>query len=54
MLVLVLVHHYDDIKCADGLYSLRRRYCVTAKECEAYGYGYHAYKPLLICVYTSH
>ena len=54
MLVLVLMRHYDGIKCAEGLYSLENRYCVTVEECEAYGYRYHAYKPLLMCVYTYH
>ena len=31
MLVAALVYHNTDILCADGLYSLEEKYCLTAE-----------------------
>lgn len=54
LLVAVLGDRYNYITCAEGLYSMDHRYCVTAKECEAYkdrhNNEYHAYKELKMCV----
>ena len=40
-LVAALTHdyryRYNNITCAEGLYDLLKKDCVTVKECEAYG-----------------
>ena len=50
LLVITLAYRHNYITCADGLYNLEERYCVTAKECETYYSDYHAYKELKMCI----
>ena len=54
MLAVALAFCYDDIACEDGFYSLLRRYCVTAEECQSFGDKYYAYKPLNRCVHACY
>ena len=49
-MVVALAYRYSSAECAEGLYSLQGKYCVTAKECYSYGENYRAYKLLKMCV----
>ena len=50
LLAAVLAYRYNHIACAEGLYNLKEKYCVTAEECDTYGDAHHAYKELGMCV----
>lgn len=57
LLVSTLAYRYNNITCAEGLYNLEEKYCLTVKECNTYrdGYGhyYHAYKELKMCTWSD-
>ena len=50
LLVATLAYRYNNITCAEGLYNIEEKYCVTIEECDKYRSGYHAYKELKMCV----
>ena len=54
MLVAALVYHYVDIQCADGLYSLEGKYCVTAEQCKQYRNYNYLYRSVDVCIYCTH
>ena len=52
MLVAALVYHNADIQCAEGLYSLKGKYCVTAEQCKKYDNNYYVFEHVRICFRT--